>query len=96
MDAPNSEIVNTAFFTQGQHPTDRIVTNSGATTVKASTFYWNRPTCADASCGVNGMGFWTPLTGTFAFQTSASVRTRPTPTPDRCCSGTPPSSPRTT
>lgn len=72
LDAADSQIVNTAFFNQGQHPTDRIVTNAGATTIKASSFYWTRPTCASAdNCGVNGMGFWSPLTGTFAFQTTA-------------------------
>ncbi|MDQ1249812.1 MAG: Fibronectin type protein [Actinomycetota bacterium] len=71
LDAANSQIVNSAFFSQGQHPTDRIVTNAGATTIKASSFYWTRPTCEGTSCGVNGMGFWSPITGTFAFQTTA-------------------------
>ena len=71
LDAAKSEIVNSAFLSQGQHPTDRIVTNAGATTVKASSLYWTQPTCIGATCGVNGMGFWAPLTGTFAFESTA-------------------------
>lgn len=71
LDAATSQIVNTAFFNQDQHPTDRIVTDTGATSIKASSFYWTRPACSGTNCGVNGMGFWTPVAGTFDFATTA-------------------------
>lgn len=63
--------MNSAFFTQGQKPTDRIVSNSGATTVSASSFYWTQPACAGPACVVTGMGFWTRGSATVAIQTSA-------------------------
>ncbi len=70
LDATTSEIVNSAYYTQNTKASDRIVSNVGATTIKASTFYWRTPVC-EPNCGVNGMGFWAPLTGTFAFNSTA-------------------------
>lgn len=71
LDAATTQIVNSAFFDQGQHATDRIVTDEGATTVEASSFYWTQPSCSPGACGVNGMGFWSPMDGTFQFKTTA-------------------------
>ncbi len=70
LDATNSDIVNTAFFTDQSTPAARVVSAAGSTTVEASTFYWGQPVCV-GDCGVNGMGFRTAGTGTFAFSSSA-------------------------
>ena len=41
------------------------MTLKGATTVKASTFYWVEPAC-ESNCAIPGMGFCPPGTGTIA------------------------------
>ena len=70
LDTTTSEIVNSAFFSQNTKPSNRVTAYSGATTIKASSFYWNQPVCS-SGCGTNGMGFWIPTTGTVAFQATA-------------------------
>ncbi len=70
LDANTSQIVNTAFYTHGQTPANRITTSRGATTIKASTLYWMQPVCQPA-CGVNGIGLQVTGTGTFDLSSSA-------------------------
>ena len=70
LDATNTDIVNTAFFTHRATSADRVMAFMGVTTVRASTFFWTQPAC-DSSCAIPGMGFWAPGTGTIALASTA-------------------------
>ena len=65
----DATIVNSAFFSDGDQPTDRVITVGGTTTIKASTFYWSNPVCP--TCSPEGVGFRTAPGAKFAFETSA-------------------------
>lgn len=70
LDSTTSAIVNSAFMSQDSTAANRVTGYSGATTIKASTFYWTEPVC-QPNCGTDGMGFWLPGAGTIDFQTTA-------------------------
>ena len=71
LESDRGQVVNSAFYSAASRSaaSDRIYSGKGPVDVKASSFYWEDPSCSN--CTVPGMGFLTAGLGTFNLQTTA-------------------------
>ena len=69
LNAANSDIVNSGWWSHRQEAVDRIISLAGVVRIEASSFFWSWPVCSE--CSVASLGFATGGSGRFDFHSSA-------------------------